>query len=111
MTENDPVGFLISFLDGPLQGRGDLANAAGGAVFNVDSSLWNWPLPERIGTLSHLSETPKIAMWDAASPDGNGLPVEIWQSPNVVFYRKVNESQLPKGGRHLARGAQYKVEQ
>jgi hypothetical protein len=74
MTKNDPQGFLIRFLDGPLAGKGNLVSVAGTRDVLVSSDGWTWPLPKRLGTLSHLAFTGNVAMWDADGEGATGCP-------------------------------------
>lgn len=111
MTTTDPRGFLMRFHDGPLAGKGNLPAIDGTmTTFNVSSDVWDWPLPDRLAILAHPQETDNVAMWDADG-DGMGLPALIWKSPNAVVYRKLSESQLPRGTDRVVRGAEYRLEQ
>lgn len=109
-TDADPKGFLMRFLDGPLAGRGNIRNAGGGVDLLVPSGAWEWPLPARLGVLALPEETENVALWDADSDVSMGLPEEIRRSPNAVVYRKVSESQMPRGSAGFARGVMYRLE-
>jgi hypothetical protein len=111
-TTIDPQGFMITFLDGPLAHRGNVPSAQPGHhAFVVSSGVWTWPLPQRMATLSHLAHATNVAMWDADDlSTADGLPDAIVKSPNVIVYRKVSESQLPRGTEYVLRGAAYQVE-
>jgi hypothetical protein len=91
-TRHGPV-VMVRFLDGPLVGKGNVANMGGGHDFALPERVYGWPLPARLRVLSHHG-VENVALWDADDPDGSGLPEEITNSPNAATYRKVSESQL-----------------
>jgi hypothetical protein len=104
---------LARFLDGPLSGKGNIRNEGGGHDFVLREEVFGWPLPERMRALTHHG-VDNVALWDAESPEGSGLPEEITGSPNAVTYRKVAESKITDHAiaemTHVIRGAQYRLE-
>jgi hypothetical protein len=91
----------MRFEDGPLS----IVNC----VPVPSNETWFWPLPDRLSVLAHLEHVERIAAWPTEG-DGEGLPVEILESPNVVRYEKVTESQLSRGSDLVARGAVYRLD-
>lgn len=106
---------LIKFIDGPLAGRGNLPDATGAIhTFTFPEDTYGWPLPDQLCVLAHLDHVENVAIWnpDDESFREDALPVEIRESPNLVTYHKIAESQLTDeqiaGYDRVVRGAQYK---
>lgn len=107
----DGSGFLIRFEDGPLATKLNVRTLTGsGGNFEVAQTLFGWPLPDRLGILTHEG-VPNVAMWDADNPDAADLPSEVTDSPNAIVYRKISESELDHDVPGVVRGAAYKLEE
>lgn len=108
MTHAD--GYLIRFEDGPLARSSNISTLAGTlGNFTIAKDLFGWPLPDRLGALTH-PEALHIAFWDAEDPKKSGLPDVILDSPNAIVYRKVSQSQLDTDVPYVMRGAAYCLE-
>jgi hypothetical protein len=106
----------MRFKDGPMSHIGNIETmasklAGAGAQpgsFVIEKDMFGWPLPDRLKILAHPGLSDNAAIWDATeNPD---LPPEIVNSPNVVTYSKVRQSELADDSNdHVMRGAEYQL--
>lgn len=104
--------YVMRFEDGPLSRRHNIKTLAGTSGNTaVPRDLFGWPLPNRLGVLSHPGvRDAGTALWDADDPKAANLPSVITESPNAVVYRKVSESQIKQDLPGVVRGALYRLE-
>ncbi len=111
---NAPDDYLMRFRDGPMAGRQNIGNAAGtSGNVTVKSTVFSWPLPDRLGVLCHPG-VANVAFWDADDPAEAKLPEAITGSSNALVYAKVSESEIPAekaaAMSHVVIGAEYALE-
>lgn len=108
----DPGGsFLLRFIDGPMATKHNISTLAGtSGNMAIKQEVFGWPLPERLGILTHEG-VDKVAMWNADDPTEGGLPPEIIESPNAVIYKRFSMSELAEDVPGVVRGAEYQLEE